>query len=175
MAREKPKSFLTAFVCLLLLAGAAGMAFVIVVDPYWYFNLATIEGLNARRTEIANELRMVKAHTVCDLKPANVIIGSSRADLALDPEHPGWNQFPGTTYNLALAGIGIGELYYYIRHAYYASGHLRLAVIGLDDLMFNAQREAVAFQTEVLNFDADRLVLSSSESCLGSFFHDVGN
>ncbi len=116
---------------------------------------------------------MTKAEIVCRMQPASVIMGTSRAEVGLDPRHPGWDKFPGRTYNLALAGSGLKELELTLRHAVYASPHLRQVVMGLDFLMFNANREAVVFGTEVLDFDPNRLLTSRSDSCLRSFIYDA--
>src|SRR5574340_549039 len=98
---------------------------------------------------------MGKAGAVCRIQPQAVIIGTSRAEVGLDPKHPGFGGVP--TYNLALAAMGIGEMDLTLRHAVHASPQLKQAVIALDFLMFNAYREAVVYKTEVLNFDASRL------------------
>ncbi len=87
--------------------------------------------------------------------------------------HPGWRKFPGKPYDLALAGSGIKELELTLRHAVYADPHLRHVVLALDFLMFNANREAVVFGTEVLDFDPNALLTSPSDSCLRTFFHNA--
>ena len=65
------------------------------------------------------------------------------------------------------------ELFATFKHVVHASPHLNQAVIGLDFLMFNANREAVVFGTEVIGYDEKRLMLSPFDTCLRSFFYDI--
>ncbi|HEV2101039.1 MAG TPA: tetratricopeptide repeat protein [Stellaceae bacterium] len=145
----------------------------IIIDPFGFWDLVSIRGINSQRPEVAASARMAKAEIVCRMQPDTVIMGTSRAEVGLDPHHPGWGKFPGKTYNLALAGSGLKELELTLRHAVYASPHLRHVVMALDFLMFNANREAVVFGTEVLDFDPNSLLSSPSDSCLRVFFHNA--
>ena len=115
---------------------------------------------------------MSKAGVVCRLQPTQVVLGTSRAEVGLDPKHPGWASESGPVYNLALSGIGLKELSLTFRHAVNAAP-LKRAVIGLDFMMFNANREATVFGTEVLDFDEAQLVLSQSDSCWRTFLSNA--
>jgi hypothetical protein len=75
----------------------------------------------------------------------------SRVALGIDPVH---------VYNFGIPGMGLEESALTLRHAVFASRRLRLALIGLDFMMFNANREVLAPQTEKIAFDPQRLVLS---------------
>ena len=91
----------------------------------------------------------------------------------MDPTHPALHSASGPTYNLALAGSGLHELDLTLRHAVHASPQLRRVLLGLDFLMFNANREAVVFGTEVFNFDERRLLVSAHDTCWRSFLYDL--
>lgn len=69
--------------------------------------------------------------------------------------------------------MGLQEAALTLQHAVYASGRLRLAVVGLDFLMFNANHEALAPETGKVTFDRQRYVVSASGSCAGSFINDL--
>lgn len=171
--KKSPRSCVLFFLSTISLFFGFILLFNIIVDPFWYFNLVNIKGFNAIKPHFAHNLRLGKAHQICKQKPTNIVMGTSRVELAFDPNHPGWQISPGITYNLAMGGAGFSEIFKTFQHAYYASDNLKLAVIGLDFFMFNAHREAVVFGTEVFNFDEKRLLLSSNDSCKRTFFHDI--
>jgi hypothetical protein len=167
-----PRTFVTAFLGLLVLATAAMVAINVVVDPFWRFDLVTLRGINGQRPVFSSFARSGKAGEVCRIRPAQVAIGTSRIEVGIDPQHPGWSDEPGPVYNLGLAGIGLKELSLTFQHVVNTSP-LKRAVIGLDFLMFNANREAVVFGTEVLDFDESQLVLSRDGSCRRTFLQDA--
>jgi hypothetical protein len=173
MDQDRPRTFLTALGAVAAIAAVAMVAVNVVVDPFWRFDLVTIEGFNKVKPQVTHQFRLAKAHQVCRLAPENVILGSSRVELGFDPTYEALASLPGATYNLAMAGTGIWELDQTLRHAFFASGRLKVAIAGLDFYMFNANREAVVFETEVINFDKKRLLLSERASCLQSFLYDV--
>ncbi|HUB24749.1 MAG TPA: tetratricopeptide repeat protein [Tepidisphaeraceae bacterium] len=170
--RQAGSKFLLGFGVSALCFCAAVVATNVIIDPFMFWRLVTIPGINSQRPEFSSWPRMAKAQLMCRLQPSSVIMGSSRPEVGLDPRYPAWRQFPGRTYNLAMAGAGLGELDLTLRHAKYASPRLRQVVMALDFFMFNANREAVVFGTEVLDFDRGRLLTSPSDSCLRTFLHD---
>jgi tetratricopeptide (TPR) repeat protein len=170
-----PRRFIIGFWGLVF-GGVAAVALAnLLIDPYWRFGSVEIDGVNAFKPDYPNKIRMVKANYLCKQRPANVILGTSRAEIGIDPDYAAWKAFPGPTYNLAMPGAGITEIYDTLRHAYYASGRLKLAVIGLDFLMFNAWREARVFGDEVKDFDRGRLLLDGKRNCLDLFLYDIDN
>jgi len=171
---NNPKGFIVSLLACFFLAASAIPLANIVVDPFFRFDLMAIEGFNAQKTQFASQARLAKPGVVCRLQPGSVILGTSRAEVGIDPRHPGWNANYGPVYNLALAGSGLRELYLTLQHVVHASPRLHFAVVGLDFLMFNAHREAVVFGTEVLGFDQRRLMLSSDDACWKSFSRDLG-
>lgn len=162
-----------AFVVVLVVLLMSIPLFNVVVDPYWAFGIVEVEEFNAAKPQFTNELRLGKALAVCRIKPEAVILGSSRAELGLNPEHPGFARFVDRTYNNAMAGIGLHETLRTLQHAYFSSkGKLKLAILALDDLMFSANRESVVFGTEVIGYDEKRLVLTPEQSCLGTYLRE---
>jgi hypothetical protein len=72
-----------------------------------------------------------KVLAVTHIRPATVILGTSRADAGLDSAHAG---FPGDArpvFNLALAGVNIAQVRELLVHAQRARP-LKMAVVGLD-------------------------------------------
>ncbi len=166
------KAFFLSFFITFLTLPLLWILFNVVIDPYWFFKFVEIKGLNALKPQVTHEIRLAKAHHIYRIQPSNIILGSSRVELGIDPTYAAWKNFPGYTYNMALSGVGIEELYKTMQHSYFASKNLKLVVIGLDFFMFNAHRENVVFSTEVINFDEGRLLLSSSDFYLNKLFHD---
>jgi tetratricopeptide (TPR) repeat protein len=173
-AESKPRNFIASLLAGIFLSACAVPLANIVIDPFFRFDLVEIEGFNAQKPQFAGEARLAKPGVVCRLQPGSVILGTSRVEVGINPRHPGWDRGYGPVYNLGLAGSGLKELYLTLQHAVHASPRLRVALIGLDFLMFNAHREAVVFGTEVLGFDEKRLLLSPDDSCVRSFAHDIG-
>lgn len=169
---ENPRAFIVTFLTSVVLFAVATIAFNVIVDPFWRFDLVTRDGLNAQRPQFTTLGRLGKPGVVCRMQPAKVILGTSRAELGLDPRHPAFSATPGTTYNLALAGSGIHEVLVTLRHAKYASPELRQVVVAVDFLMFNAHREATVFGTEVPFFDPDRLLAGPEDSCWRNLAYD---
>lgn len=108
------------------------------VDPYDIFGSPAISGVNRLKPEVANHLRLTKAYAVRQYRAGSVILGSSRAERGLDPEHPGWGETARPVYNLAFAAANVYEALRYLQHAQ-AERPLRRVIIGLDFFMFNAK------------------------------------
>lgn len=124
-------SALTASVLLLLVA-----AFNLLIDPFGLYRLASIDGINRDKPEQNTHVRLWKAHRIRLTEPSGLILGSSRAEYGLDPEHPGWN-VDGVVFNAALPSGSVYEALQYLRHAQ-AVHPLEKVVLGLDLFMFNA-------------------------------------
>jgi hypothetical protein len=173
MKPDNPNLFVVGFVGLVLAVAASVATVNMVVDPFWRHDLVNIPGFNAQRTQVAAEARLAKLGIACRLQPSQVVLGTSRVEVGIDPQHPGWGSNSGPVYNLALAGSGIRELDLTLRHVVHASGALKRVLIGLDFLMFNAHREAVVIGTEVLGYDENRLLLTQDDTCWRAFLYDV--
>jgi hypothetical protein len=98
---------------LILLLLATGFNWLI--NPYGIFGSPAIRGLNAVKTEAETHTRMMKAYAVRAVKPEAIVIGTSRADGGIDPDHEGWGY--GPVYNLSIAGANVYEMFRYFQHA----------------------------------------------------------
>jgi hypothetical protein len=152
------KAFLVAFLVALALGIAVTVVTNLIIDPFARYDLLSIPGLNALRTQAGTDPHLSKPAIVCRDRPEAVVIGTSRVALAIDPVHPGWGPVARHVYNFGIPGMGLEEAALTLRHAFFASRRLRVAVIGLDFMMFNANREVLAPQTEKIAFDPQRLV-----------------
>ncbi|MET0917388.1 MAG: hypothetical protein ABWY07_03055 [Burkholderiales bacterium] len=86
---------------LILLAAA----FNRVVDPFWYFRDVEMTGFNAVKTSFRRFERNVKPAILLREQPEAVILGSSYAEIGLDPLHPRLTDGGrARSFNFALAG-----------------------------------------------------------------------
>lgn len=125
------KSFIL-FLGLTLSALLFTLAFNRLMDPQSYFSGPKIEGLNLYKPEIASERAILHS------KPKVIILGSSRAEVGLDPLDPSWNH--SSVFNLASGGANIFDSYHYLKHA---NQHSKIESVYLmvDFFMFNDSRK----------------------------------
>jgi len=100
------------------------------VDPFALRN----PGAAAVPAEGAVKLKQAywhKTFAVAALKPAGLIMGTSRADWALDGAHPGFADGARPAYNFALPGASVEQMREMLVHAQ-RTRPLRQVVIGLD-------------------------------------------
>ena len=105
------------------------------MDPYYAFGTPNFPGINAVRPLYESHVPVVKPYQVRRIKPDAIILGSSRAEVGLDPQHPGWaakNVFnyglpSATSYEVMLAFLDAQS-----------GGQLKQAVVGLDFFGFNS-------------------------------------
>jgi hypothetical protein len=109
----------------------------VLVDPFCLFPSLEIRGFNAVKPEVYSHVRMIKAHNVRFAHAKGLILGTSRAEFGLDPQHPDWRV--GSVYNLALPNASIYEAQRYLEHAY-TQNPVQQVVLALDLGMFNAGR-----------------------------------
>lgn len=77
------------------------------IDPYGLYSKESRKGVNERRTHPDRILADVKLTVVRERAPSALILGNSRAEIGLDPEHPVWAERGLNAYNLSLPGRGI--------------------------------------------------------------------
>lgn len=172
MARSPAKTFAIAAAVTVTVAAFMLPAINLVIDPFRAFGGPEIAGLTEVKPASTHRGRLSKAYSVCRIRPDLIFMGGSRAEFLYDPRHPAVAAISQHPYNLALAGTGIFETGLMLRHAYFASGRLNTAVISLDFLMFNAYREIVSLRREIIDYTADRLVLSPADSCLQAYLRE---
>lgn len=99
------------YLCILAAAAVAGIfisvALVVVVDPYRLYQVADLAGLNRVKPQPARYQKQIKLHGARTTNANTLILGNSRAELGLDPDHPGFHAAGISAYNLALPGTGV--------------------------------------------------------------------
>lgn len=146
----------------LVIAFATGLGLVAtvvgvnrLVDPYWVHDAPGIAGLNLHRTEFGHHVRLGKSWRIARLKPAALILGSSRADVALDPQHASFRAQP--VFNAALPGANLHELRRMFEYAH-ALRPLDQVVLAADFFMFNSTYPVRAdFSEGRLGFGPERM------------------
>ena len=166
MIQRKPfRSYLLMLSTVMVLSAAAIMVLAFTVDPFGMYRFVEIDGFNASKPRMYANARLVKAYYVREARPHGLILGSSRADVGLNADHPGWKAASRPVFNSALPSMRMREVYDYLRHAQAQAG-LKQLVIGLDFFMFDAKHE---FEP---GFDPNRLDLNGHRWISGAFFKD---
>lgn len=114
----------------LLLAG-----FVLAVDPYYVFGSPSWRGFNAVRPFYETHVLAAKPYQVWRTRPSSVALGSSRAEVGLDPSHPGWVN--ADTFNFGMPASTSYEVLLAYLHAQAVGRPLKQVVVGIDFFGFN--------------------------------------
>lgn len=140
----------TRIVALGTAAGLASMAALnAAVDPYDRLGLR-VTGVNAEKPAVESRTKLTKPMMASRIRPASVVLGSSRPAHALRPDHRCLDGALQPAFNLAVEGTTIYETLRYLQHAA-AVGSLKLALIELDPNQFAlAEPTRNDFQEHVL-------------------------
>ena len=122
------------FAGLLLMTGLVNL----IVDPYGIHRLVSIPGFNALKPVAQNNISLVKAYQVRQIRPDTIILGNSRVESGFDTDLF-TEYFDETIYNGALPGATIYEQWRYLENAV-AVGSVEHVVVALDFLAFNTAR-----------------------------------
>lgn len=87
-----------------------------VIDPYGLFHLIDKPGFNITKPKAGSHGAMSKAYQVLRVQPQGLVLGNSRAEVGLDPEHPAWPANSRPVFNLALPGTGTETSLRYLQH-----------------------------------------------------------
>ena len=101
----------------------------LLIDPYGLVDGPKWTGINQQKPQAESLAADAKLAQVARLRPSGLILGNSRADRGLDPEHPGWQS--DRVYNLGFPGgrpAAFSGLLTYARRW----GPIREVVIDLD-------------------------------------------
>lgn len=108
-----------------------------LVDPYHVIKSPVIPRFNESKPEMFSHVRLYKAFEVVQFKPEVILLGNSRTEWGLNPQHPILNKY--RTYNLGFSGANMQEVLQYFNHAISNQKDLKIAVIGLDFIMFDEE------------------------------------
>ncbi len=105
--------------------------FNILIDPYGITGSPTFVSINRSKPEKGKHVRLFKAVEIVREPTKVLVLGTSRVDAGLDPNHPALKSLqPG--YNLALPGTNMYEIRRYFEHAIANQKEIELVILGLD-------------------------------------------
>ena len=133
---------------------SGNLIFNVIVDTYGIFGTPRVRPINAEKLGFDRHARIAKAYAVPRAAPEVIILGSSRAESAFDPQHP---FFAGLrAYNLGFPAAATYEQFRYLQHAS-QGGHLKQAIVALDYHQFidDLQKVSADFSEQRLAVDAD--------------------
>jgi len=111
-----------------------------IIDPYGIYNF----NINLPKIMQEDKIRLIKAIKIKDIKPASIILGTSRAETGYNPEN---TYFLQPSFNAGNSGASMYEERKYFEYALY-QGNLKQVLLVIDYIMFDALQ-----QRHVLDFD----------------------
>ena len=100
-----------------------------IVDPYGLYKT----GFFINKPKEYEYMRLIKSLSIEKLKPESIVLGTSRAEMGINPEH---EYFIKPSYNLANAGATMYETKFYLEEAI-KQGNLKKVLLIADWRMFN--------------------------------------
>ncbi len=139
------KSYLIKLLSIVIIILIVIASFNWVINPFDFLNSPTFEGINKYKPKI--RARMTKVYKTNQIKPATIILGSSRT-LNMPSVHQSFINTP--IYNLSLASGSGYEMFRMFQHAQ-ANSPLKTVVVGLDESFKNST---------YTNFNDDRFLVT---------------
>ena len=104
------------------------------IDPYGMYWSPVIVGINSTKPASGDRVRVIKAYRAPEFAPQVLIVGNSRAEMALHPEHPSFDS--ARVYNQAMPGAGIRLQTDYARNTIDTTPSLKRVIMSVDYLDF---------------------------------------
>lgn len=145
------KSQILNFLAIFALVGLVNF----VVDPLGAFKIVSITNFNKEKIYSGKYQGIAKAWRVKQVSPKTIILGTSRAAIAYNPEHPVWNKPNTPSYNL---GLSAGNSYMMLRYFQHAHRIQKIdkCLLTLDFFAFNTHFENIPeYQERRLSVSAD--------------------
>lgn len=127
--------FLNIFLGLLTANSFTLASFSVWIDPYNVMNSQALPKFNQLKPESSDDARRFKAINITRLKPKTIVLGTSRADIGIDPEHPVLSAH-APAYNLSIPAGDMYEAMRYFQHALANQPDLKQVVLGIDLVAF---------------------------------------
>jgi hypothetical protein len=155
------KRHVRAFLLTTAIATSIVIAINRVIDPYGVFNRPQFKGVNVLKPEYDKHICLGKALAIETIKPRAIILGSSRANNGLDPNHDGFAS-DQPVFNAAIDGGNIYIASRFLQHAN-ALQPLKRVILGADFFMFNIWfRNRADFDETYLKLDQEKTPLRRS-------------
>lgn len=122
------------------------LAFVVMIcatnwfiDPFGMYWSPVINGLNHTKPASGDRVRVTKAYRAVAVSPQILIVGNSRAEMALFPGHLSFGD--ARVYNQAMPGAGIQLQTDYARNTLHTAPDLQRVIMSVDYLDFLIRRD----------------------------------
>jgi hypothetical protein len=126
------RRFLLLWAAALVAILAAVAVFNAAINPYEVFAWHRFRGINEYKPGTRNHVALAKAYQVERARPVTVILGTSRAYLAMDAASPVWPEADRPVYNYGTPGSNMSEVLFRELQQAWSTGRLRHAVAILD-------------------------------------------
>lgn len=130
MARQSRFLLIWSLALLLLLAITAG--FNAIINPYDVFGWQRINGINDYKPVTKNHVALTKAYQIERARPVTVVLGTSRAYVAIDAASPNWPVAYRPVYNYGTPKSSMSDVVFRELRQAWGTGRLRHAVAILD-------------------------------------------
>lgn len=144
------KYMVVSIVVLLIIVGGVNW----FIDPYGLLNSPALARLNVQKPALENNnSSLAKAYALRRIKPSSLILGTSRAEVGLDPDYEGWTYKP--VYNAGLPAGSIYSIYRFFQLSK-AVHPLKQVILGLDFRSFNTAGNQISnAEDAVLSVNSD--------------------
>ncbi len=125
------RRYIVVFLAVGVVILGAAVLINVAVDPYNVFGTTRVAGFNELKPFAGDRGRTAKVHQVLRARPATLIVGNSRPEMGLDPDHRCWSSADRPVFNLAVPGLTVYKQVRYAQHAMHA-GTVRTIYLGVD-------------------------------------------
>jgi hypothetical protein len=108
------------------------------IDPFGMYWSPVVAGINSTKPASGDRVRIIKAYRGPAFTPQVLIVGNSRAEMALHPEHASFDN--ARVYNQAMPGAGIRLQTDYARNTIDSTPGLKRVIMSVDYLDFLVRR-----------------------------------
>ena len=129
------KKFFLAWLAFVFVFFAAAAALTYFTDPYLMYGHAPKEGFNTVKPEAGTHSRQARLHAAHKLDMDVLIVGNSRVEMGIDPEHELFKARGHKVFNLGLPGSPLGMQYGYALDLV-RDKDIKTVLIGVDFLDF---------------------------------------
>ena len=143
MQSVQHKSYLMTLIVSAAVVFVAVAGFNFFMDPWGLFGVPRISGINERKPEAGDYVRLSKPYQVTRMSPKLLVLGNSRAELGLNPNTFCSGKFQGQSFVLAVPGSSVFLQYRFMQHAI-ANEKPEMVLMALDATDFFTLRDADA-------------------------------
>jgi len=135
---------------------------VYLIDPYGLYGSTRYENVNAIKPKAGTNSRLAKIYQAHRAAPDVLIVGNSRVEMGLDPQHPYFTENNLNVFNLGLPGSSLNMQYSYALDVVRTS-KVQKVIIGVDFMDFlnlpTAQQNPFIFPPAQNKYNARQLKL----------------